>query len=499
VASAPGAESAPAPNATYSIRGTVFDSEGRGIAGAGVAASLSRSESERVVSSADGAFSFSSLRAGAWFVYAFKPDYTGAGSTARVDDANPTQTITLTLIHRRKVFIRFVTPDGEPLSARLDTSDTDLAGLVRGSICAVATRDPLEKAVPSAASGGTYGIGKYVPSETADKDALGDSKTCDRILEIDDNIGVYVSALLANEVLCCKFVAAGVNDVDLPIDESRLLGSLAKLRFRIAAEDDGSPAPRGSAMLLRVSGGYGKLIQLSADGTAEFTRVPPGWCELMIMYEIPGLGRNASGTITRSVQLVAGECRDLGTVRISKPVSIRGRVVDDAGNPAMCEVQVCELESMQSAWAIQSGPAAKSGADGSFELRNVSRGKQALIVERRQSRNAPNWGRASWLCDTTAGAVENFTITVHKAATATIRTTGNTPRDYSLLGAVFDSNGVCISHDWCMEPIGRAGQWFRVELAPGTYRVFLGDGDRILGEATFALGAEQTVVQVPVK
>ena len=139
-----------------------------------------------------------------------KPDYYRGGvNRVRVDDANPTQTITLTLMHRRKVFIRFcVTPDGRAAQRAARYLRHRPRRPVRGSICALAaTRDPLSRRPcrPQRRARNLSGIGKYaLPSETADRGRarrLEDLRI--EIPEIDDNIegSVYVSALLANEVL----------------------------------------------------------------------------------------------------------------------------------------------------------------------------------------------------------------------------------------------------------------------------------------------------------
>ncbi len=164
---------------------------------------------------------------------------------------------------------------------------------------------------------------------------------------------LVVNASIEGEVFAdALFPPPGLEDRTLDIP----LQPFATVRGRVVNErgavvDDGAVAWSVHGIISWLAGDE---VRTEPDGTFAIPDVPAG--TLHIIAASPGLGPEQ---LTQSLQIAAGESRDLGTLRLAGSVTVRGVVRDPSGEPLGGALVVLGIPALTTA----------SRRDGTFAIR----------------------------------------------------------------------------------------------------------------------------------
>jgi hypothetical protein len=303
---------------------------------------------------------------------------------------------------------------------------------------------------------------EQLPSAADIVDLGGDG---DGVLEIRDELPVYVSAVMRHVVLVTERVDAPVPELRLVIDPAMLSSRLATFAARIADAQTGeglSAAQLGLSSTSLACAGR----QAASDGSFRLEGLPPGLLSLCVFC--PGHER-----IMQYVKLEPGEVLDLGTLRLQPATEISGTIVDPEGISPDHHLTCRSLEAISFPQPLDLPYAYRADAGGRFSIFDAGRGRHVVIVQ------APDRAIASVVADTSAGPVRDLRIVLTAGTTVTLEPAV----DPGTLLALQDANGTPV---WSSlldddDPI-------RLRLAPGRYSLAIHDPGGSVANRTMEVG-----------
>ncbi len=272
-------------------------------------------------------------------------------------------------------------------------------------------------------------------------------------------------------------------DLEIPIE--RLRSTRCSVVGRVVESTGRGPVPGAEAGL---TDEHGTLHESETDDSGAFHAkgLLPGNYTLTIRAP-------SYACETRPVELRAGVENDLGTIELGSGVSLRGKFVDPDGRPAQAEASLF-LYSKEREFEATKAPFAEgvaSDEDGSFEEEHIAPGMYVLSVRPflRVGAGIPDWLAPPVLVDLTRGAIDDLVVPVHVGVELLLRPMSDEVRDlgYWIVSSQslpdryggFAGNGVV-----------------RERMAPGTYKLLLGRGEKVLREIRFSIGEQPMSLDV---
>lgn len=408
----------------------------------------------------EGRFAQPGIAAGSYEVRARFAEYEPLETELVVPPDTATLRRDFTLARAVVLAIRFVTPEGEPLAPRLQEALKErpraLFAVTRG-LTAVATREPPGPRLgPTLLAAHTRSAaGEYRPVRAfgpAGKDDDGRSGT----LTVRGSLPVYVSACLRSEVLATVTVTEAAESLDLVVDPARIADSLAGVTFRLACDGDASLVEKIRCDLSdRQSGG---MTPIERDGDRVTIRgAVPGRLQLTV-----GAGAELE-SYRRNVDLPPGEIVDLGTIHLTRRVTLEGRIVDAQGKPvAGASVFAYALDRP---WSDQqnSPMQIRTDAEGAFKDRLGAHRYYVTATVR-------DGGCGTAEVDLTAGTPDDFTIRIPAPAEVAIAMADSVPIGTEVRiedGAGRVVWGLDVTTPWPRTAGIPPGSWFLVVTRPG--------------------------------
>lgn len=461
--------------------GYVLDPEGQPVAeGAYLSFTDVRAEQRSARAGQDGAWSMTGLSPGRWFVAA---GATGCADAEAVLDLEPgpmRKRHDFTLKRCGRLLVRVVTPEGQGFYDAIEELGENGPSLPLLAVASVqAPREQIPEFHGNAAErcgdSSVLNHGYQVPGA-----GLGAISR----LELFEPLPLHVGLYLFQDLITTQEVDPGSDEVIFVLDPDTALGMLGDLDLTFVAEESGVAAEGvsltsfgfvGSAPLQLEQGRYTRRDQ--PPGRYEFLVQAPGREELRFPIDLP-----PGATIERTIALRAG-------------VSIRGRVVDEAGDPYVSEYSRCPLpepgevpQTSGNGWRV----AYATQQDGTFDLTSFGPGRWLLQF---RSRRGPGAGRASRMSanvvvDNRGGPVTDLVVRVEPAADVVVSWAGPDRERLSL--RFLDERDLVrvATRFWSFAPQ-------RVALPPGTWRARVVDeSGATVEERGFTLGRDPVVLEL---
>jgi hypothetical protein len=294
----------------------------------------------------------------------------------------PVERVDIVLTRATVLTVRFVTPEGEPLARALAAQG--LREFFDLGLFAVATIRPPE-ALPQTSGRGDwrFGAGVWRPSYRGPDDGT---------LQLRAPLPLYASAVLRHVVLASKLVAAGETAVAFTIPVEHVLGVLGSLRLRLLDAESGRPLA-GAKIGVDDSSTVSMTHSELRGGTFERTGLRPGLLDLRVSAD-------GYASFERLVRIPSGGRLDLGDVRMSRPATLRGAVVDAEGRPARCDLHCEALDVHESGLPLRDGVGMLTDERGRFASDKLRRGRYLLRASDKDG------AVAIALADTSSGAAE---------------------------------------------------------------------------------------------
>jgi hypothetical protein len=134
------------------------------------------------------------------------------------------------------------------------------------------------------------------------------------------------------------------------------------------------PVKKASVML---NGGGGLSAVTDASGHFAFRQLAAGLYHVFVQSEkYPPVQVDLDGNQQFSVSLAADEQKQDITVSLTPGAAVRGRIVDEEGNPMSgCNAAAMQLRDMGAGRTLQQSGSSQSGEEGEFRISNLPRGK----------------------------------------------------------------------------------------------------------------------------
>lgn len=365
--------------------------------------------------------------------------------------------------------VRFQTPDGLELSKQLPNMPRmDW----RVSVTAVATRESPGANLPLTLqrNHGSYGIGTYRGAGSTNGGLTQEeSGRWSGILELDEPLPAYVSAVVDTVVLETRVVQPGTEEVAFTLTGDQVAGALGGLHLRVVDAENDKPLAGGWAALNNLNySESGK--QLDESGEAHITQRPPGLYELDLRIE----GYEHFEDV---VEVEPGKLRDLGTYRLNPAVSIQGIVVDARDHPVTTRLRI--FPRSESALGVPPLGIWEIGSDheGKFRVGGLGRRDYVILV-----------GAVPLLVNTRAGSRENLRIRMETGSDVVFMMPLVSPPDAMIEIATHD--GLPAYRSNC------AGEVLTLSLAPGAWRARVTHMGKLLAAKDFQVGSEKVVVKL---
>jgi protocatechuate 3,4-dioxygenase beta subunit len=418
----------------------------------------------RLASIREGSYAIDRLEPGAWDLDCEAVGYRPRTRTIQLRSDEPEHREDFVLERGWTIAIRLVTPDGRNLLDR--DVQRDLPPKLPLSI--VATGEPPGEHV-RASPFESRADSAWFPHQADDGTA--------GLLDVRGEPPTHVSAVLGDDVLTTRRVEVRVDALDLEIPIERLRSIRCSVVGRVVDSAARQSVPGAIASLIDEHG-IRQEAEMDASGDFRAKSLLPGRYTLTVhgptyAYEI------------RPVELRAGVENDLGTIELGSGVSLRGKFVDPDGRPAQAEASLFpyskerEFEDLKVTFA--EGIAADE--DGSFEEEHIAPGKYVLQVRPflRVGAGIPDWVAPPVLVDLTRGAIDDLVVPVHVGVELLLRPISDEVRD---LGYWIVSSQSLPDRYGCFAGNGVVKE----RMAPGTYKLLLGRGGRVLREIPFSVG-----------
>lgn len=442
--------------AKNSLTVRVVDEKGVVVEGAHVGVTGPDGQSQFSLRRPDDAHEFRDLNPGDWRVLTYAVGYLDDAQSVELLEAETEKEFTVHLTRAPLFPVRFLTPTGEDAVAVLDALE---GSPLRGAdLFVIATREVPGQRIPRLAPGARpqYGVGlfHFASSLKHEGAAIPDpGEGYAGVLELKSAPPVHVSCVLRETVLeTLQVQGTGNQNLTFTVVPEHLQRQLASASVVVLDERTRLPIDKVQVTCDDTGiAGSGKDGS-SADeaGRFVFEQRFPGWATLRAWapgYEL----------VQKSVQLLAGEQTDLGTVYLAPEVSVSGRVTDEAGK-GIRSIVFARDEN----WGSEDAPPelghtlGSSGNDGSLNLERLGHRRYELLVQ------STGFALKSVTLDLTDGESAELNIQLERGTRTVLA--ARYPADRTDQVSVFDSGGKLCFYERIPGQRSRPA-W----LAPGTY------------------------------
>jgi RNA polymerase sigma-70 factor (ECF subfamily) len=316
---------------------------------------------------ANGAYSIFGLTPGTWRVWGSFADFRPLDVSVELDGSEKEVRRDFTLSPATVLAVKFVDAStGEPLEfPPLDPIGDGLGIVVTKAPISRATgvleRTPRASAAADYRPRGAATAGLDLPADSAGR------------LTLLDSPPLFAHAVLREHVLESRALGGSETELVFALDRARLEASLSTLTLRCVAAVGAEPIPRASVEL-GFDDGSGERAETDANGVVRLERLAPGLRTLSVW--VPQTSNHH-----RWLRLAPGETLDLGTLALSPPVRIRGRVLDPdgAGISTRLAYTVVGRDALpgDSLTELSTG----STSDGAFDLACMEPGRLRIVAE----------------------------------------------------------------------------------------------------------------------
>jgi protocatechuate 3,4-dioxygenase beta subunit len=413
------------------------------------------------------------LEPGAWMVEARADGFaTHRASHAVAREAVQTLDIVLERAHKLSVFLR--TTDGGPLEATL----RNVPGL--WGLHVIATEQPLTGDLPATENSSVFdlGVGRYRRAREGVGGAA-EREAADGELQLDRPPPANAALLLRHVVLAQQLIVAGQEKLTFTLDPGAVTARLGTVKLRIIDGKTGQPMTDGAAASFATAQGGASSAKPDATGMVVAAALIPGHLALTIS------GKDRE-TIWTLVRVPAGGVLDLGDVTLHAAIKLKGRLLDEDGNPVAGSVRWTDLDTMTFPRQLVGRRSAVADGDGDFEIWGA--GPRRYIV----SASTQDGRIGSAVFDARGGAVKPFEVRLARPVDITLAVGGSPFVGYTV--TVRDRQGVPIA------ACRIEARWREPRLAvpPGEYTLEVhGDDDRLLKRVPIRAVAAAIRVEVP--
>lgn len=326
---------------------------------------------ERATIDSEGNFTLSGLRAGRWLVMARALDHTGSEQTIELDGNEPRTRVDFTLQRTQQLSIELVVRGAETGARARD--DAFLTRIF------AETAVLLSLATPDSPTRPYFQEGALMLHDRAfhSREKRGADWVLVERFEVEREKPKFATLIVAKRVRETVLVAAPDKPVVFELDAVEFAQRFAGVTARIVDGATGAPLA-GAEVFVRQP----ELDDLDAEDAALEMQLQRGLSDddgrVELAFLAPGrfdVTAYAPEHERRKleVELVAGETRDLGTIQLDAPLSIRGHVTGALDGTSLV-VEAVALTGGPNA-GTPDAARATIGPEGAFEVRGVGRGK----------------------------------------------------------------------------------------------------------------------------
>lgn len=432
---------------------------------------------ERATVDGEGNFTLRALKPGRWVVIARAIGHVGAEQTVELDGRTPRTRVDFSLARTQEFTLELVVRGAESEARGRD--DAFLTRVFAG------TAAMLSLAAPDSPTRPYFQEGALMLHDRAfhSREKRGADWSLVERFELDGTAPKFASLIVNGRVRETVLVVAPEKPVVFELDAVEFAQHFSGVTAHVV--DGATGAPIAGAEFFVRQPDLGDLdaedaaleLQLQRgisddDGRVELAFLTPGRFE--VTAYAPEHERR-----TLDVELVAGETRDLGTIQLAAPLSIRGQVTGAVEGSAL----VVEAVALAGAPNAGTPDAARAtiGPDGAFEVRGVGRGRYLVrLMQPCEFAAVP--------VEIDTGSATPVTLAVQRGTQVTFTLT--TEHVGGVEVDVLDARGACVV---ASVRTGSAGRTF--VLLPGNYTAIARRGTVKLAEQAFEVaGATANVV-----
>jgi hypothetical protein len=304
---------------TVGVRGRVRDSQTITMAVANARVRFERAASILTEESdLSGMFAFERVMPGTWRISIEAKGYWRWSEERTIPSDQALYMLDVDLNRTNVVQVRFRTPDGRDLGEAVhDASDIKSNLFITLAATAEAPSSTL-----AAARDTMWDWPSYVIEPTADPH----SHSFDRHIEFTSPLPMYLNACLADAVLDTRYVRSDQDTVTFAIAVDALRDCLHAVHVHVLDAESGEGIPSALVSLFSPGTFSAHGVRTNSNGSAVFDQWAPGRWTLSI----------DASEYERYQQLIvvaADHDTELGTIRISRGISIEGEFIDESGQP----------------------------------------------------------------------------------------------------------------------------------------------------------------------
>jgi Carboxypeptidase regulatory-like domain len=300
----------------------------------------------------------------------------GLKTTTRVVTVLPQESQRLDLVAERSftVLVKINTPSGKPLpdvmeKAKIYRPVDRLVAVATTSAPSGNLPMTFSRSLPDFGIGrwrGTRGMARLRGPSKLPVDVVGE-------LEFDVPPPVFVSVVMRHVVLATKHVLPGQKEVTFEISLEDVRKTFTTVRVQVVDAETMAPIAKAHVGLSDQQTGSGG-VPTDENGCVVLKDRAPGLFQL-------GISAKDHARYSQNIRLAPGE-HDLGTIGLSRPIKVRGRVVDRAGKTHAARVQWTLLDRRTFPQPLRRNRSTSAKSDGKFEIWNCAPGRylvQALV------------------------------------------------------------------------------------------------------------------------
>ena len=410
----------------------------------------------------DGAWAVTGLQPGEWSIHVRADGFAALVSKHTLTD-EAVQQVDLVLDPSYPVRVRIETPDGKDANAWVARE----LGLYFG-FHVVGSKDP----IPDHLAATDYSIVFVGDANWKREDRPKDGTA--GVLELAAPPPAYAAVLLRHLVLAQQRIEPDQREVKFVVDPAAAAALTATVRMRLVDGDTAEPVADG-AVTLRTSSGGGAHGKSDAAGNIVVEHALAG----LLILELYAKDHEQ---VTTTIRVQPGDQLDLGELRLGKPNTLRGRVLDADGKPAAASVQWTELKWRSGPRPFNHNRSAGCDADGRFELGGVGPGLCAITARAQDGRIAV----------AVASNPQSVPVELRLLPAAQVLFTRKLDPSQAFTITVFDGQ---------KQPVGgwrfERGLRSAYKLPPGNYSFEVhDDSDRLVRSGQLQLGAEPVTIDL---
>lgn len=455
----------------------------RGVWYAGVSLSSERGERNVCEPDEEGAYSFSSLAFGTYWLSAGAEGYRGQSVEIELTPETPVVEADFTLQDSVMLRVRLVTPEGLDVYEALRALEAPQSA--RYLVPVATSENPGARFTEVLGSlNNHFGVGhfwNYGPRVgSLPPGYMG-------LLVLDGYLPVWVSLVHYHRVLESQQVLPGQEEVVFVVSPEELIAGLATVRVQVVEAESGLPIP-SAKVSLEGHGGFDRAAATDAEGVAILPDRMPGAFELFVRAD-------GFETHRQPFDAASGSVTDLGVVRLEAERTVEGIVFDGEGRPVASELTLGIVNAADGSIRWLRNGEFKSKADGTYRLQGLGRHEYVIRSSSRAIGNADDLAGNAWIAgvvpfDTRSGSLSAFDLHLRPATRLVLqvadgRGDGMRFRIIEDAGYEFYSSRFYSSHPRSLRlPIGK----YRIQL--------LDPGNHVLSVRSATLSSETLYLEL---